>query len=100
MSKFDEYSASYRFIRMQRRSGILEMTLHTDDGPLQWNLDAQVEFVRAFTDVGADRENRVVILTGTGNEFSGPRLDPGAQFFHGAKLSPAGVHVHAVGLQF
>ena len=38
---------------MERRGGILQMTLHTDGGPLQWNLDAQVEFVRAFTDVGA-----------------------------------------------
>jgi len=92
MSKFDNYSMSYRFIKMERRGGILQMSLHTDGGPLQWNLDAQVEFVRAFTDVGADRENRIVILTGTGNEFSGPRLDPDAPFFHGAKLSPAGVH--------
>ena len=92
MPKFDDYSHSYRFIKMERRGGILQMSLHTDGGPLQWNLDAQVEFVRAFTDVGADRENRIVILTGTGNEFSGPRLDPNAPFFHGAKLSPAGVH--------
>jgi enoyl-CoA hydratase/carnithine racemase len=92
MAKFDDYSRSYRFIKMERRSGILQMALHTDGGPLQWNLDAQVEFVRAFTEVGADRENRVVILTGTGDEFSGPRLDPDAKFFHGAKLSPAGVH--------
>jgi len=92
MSKFDNYSMSYRFINMERRGGILQMSLHTDGGPLQWNLDAQVEFVRAFTDVGADRENRIIILTGTGNEFSGPRLDPDAPFFHGAKLSPAGVH--------
>jgi len=92
MSKFDNYSMSYRFINMERRGGILQMSLHTDGGPLQWNLDAQVEFVRAFTEVGADRENRIVILTGTGNEFSGPRLDPDAPFFHGAKLSPAGVH--------
>ena len=70
MAKFDEYSRTYRFIKMERRSGILQMTLHTDGGPLQWNLDAQVEFVRAFTDVGADRENRIVILTGTGSEFT------------------------------
>jgi enoyl-CoA hydratase/carnithine racemase len=92
MLRFEDYSRSYRFIKMERRGGILQMTLHTDGGPLQWNLDAQVEFVRAFTEVGADRENRVVILTGTGNEFSGPRLDPDAQFFHGARLSPGGVH--------
>ena len=72
MSKFDEYSSSYRFIKMERRGGIMQMMLHTDGGPLQWNLDAQVEFVRAFTEVGADRENRIVILTGSGNEFSGP----------------------------
>jgi len=92
MAKFDDYSRSYRFIKMERRGGILQMTLHTDGGPLQWNLDAQVEFVRAFTDVGADRDNRIVILTGSGNEFSGPRLDPETPFFHGAKLTPGGVH--------
>lgn len=92
MSKFDAYSRTYQFIRMERRGGILQMTLHTDGGPLQWNLDAQVEFVRAFTDVGNDRENRIVILTGTGSEFSGPRLDPNTPFFHGAKLTPGGVH--------
>ena len=92
MAKFDDYSRSYRFIKMERRGGILQMTLHTDGGPLQWNLDAQVEFVRAFTDVGADRDNRIVILTGSGNEFSGPRLEPDTPFFHGAKLTPGGVH--------
>ena len=92
MAKFDDYSRSYRFIKMERRGGILQMTLHTDGGPLQWNLDAQVEFVRAFTDVGTDRDNRIVILTGSGNEFSGPRLDPDTPFFHGAKLTPGGVH--------
>ena len=92
MATFDDYSGTYRFICMERRGGILQMRLHTDGGPLQWNLDAQVEFVRAFTDLGADKANRVVILTGTGSEFSGPRLDPSTPFFHGAQLTPAGVH--------
>ena len=32
----------YRFVRTERRDGILQMTLHTDGGPFQWNLDAQV----------------------------------------------------------
>ncbi|MGZ5257279.1 MAG: enoyl-CoA hydratase/isomerase family protein [Burkholderiales bacterium] len=82
----------YRFVKLERRDGILQMTLHTDGGPLQWNLDAQVELATAFGDVGADRDNRVIILTGTGDEFTGPRLDPDAQFFHGAQISPAGVH--------
>jgi len=92
MPKFDDYARSYRFIKLERRDGILQMTLHTDGGPLRWGMEAQAEFVRAFNDVGGDRENRLIILTGTENEFSGPRLDPNAEFFHGAKLTPAGVH--------
>ncbi len=92
MSKLDEYAASYRFLKLKRRDGILEMTLHTDGGPLRWGLEPQAELARAFAEVGADRENRLIILTGTGNEFSGPQLDPDAQFFHGAQLTPAGVH--------
>jgi enoyl-CoA hydratase/carnithine racemase len=92
MSKFDEYSRSYKFLKLERRDGILQMTVHTDGGPLQWGLEPQAEFARAFADVGADPENRIIILTGTGTEFSGPRLDPDAKFFHGAQLTPAGVH--------
>jgi enoyl-CoA hydratase/carnithine racemase len=84
--------SSYRFVRTERRDGILQMTLHTDGGPLQWNLDAQVELADAFRELGGDRDNRVMILTGTGNEFTGPRLDPDAPFFHGEQLTPGGVY--------
>jgi enoyl-CoA hydratase/carnithine racemase len=92
MTQFDDYAKRFRFIRLERRDGILQMTLHTDGAPLRWGLEAQAECAQAFADIGADRENRLVILTGTGNEFSGPRLDPDATFFHGAQLTPAGVH--------
>lgn len=92
MAKLDEYVNSCRFVKLERRDGILQMTLHTDGGPLQWQLEVQAELAAAFAQVGADRENRIIILTGTGDEFSGPRLDPDAQFFHGAQLTPAGVH--------
>jgi enoyl-CoA hydratase/carnithine racemase len=84
--------ADYRFVKLDKRGGVLQMTLHTDGGPLRWNLDAQVELAAAFAEIGADRSNRVIILTGTGDEFSGPRLDPNAPFFHGMDLTPAGVH--------
>ena len=84
--------SSYRFVRTERRDGILQITLHTDGGPLQWNLDAQVELADAFRELGGDRDNRVMILTGTGNEFTGPRLDPDAPFFHGEQLTPGGVY--------
>src|SRR5262245_29272218 len=91
MSKLAEYEKKFRFIKFERRDGILQMTLHTDGGPLRWGLEAQAECAQAFAHIGADRENRLIILTGTGDEFSGPRLDPEAPFFHGARLTPAGI---------
>lgn len=69
MTRFEEYASKYQDIRMQRRNGILEVTFHTKGGPLQWNESAHREFAYAFTDIGADPDNKVVILTGTGDVF-------------------------------
>ena len=77
MSKFENYANKYETIRMERRNGILQMTLHTDGGSLRWGFLPHGELPEAFYDVGSDYDNRVVIITGTGNEFSGPRANPG-----------------------
>jgi enoyl-CoA hydratase/carnithine racemase len=81
MSKFDEYANKYSQIRLERRNGILQMTLHTDGAPVRWGPIIQAELVEAFTQIGADRENRIIIMTGIGNEFSGPRAEPGYSFY-------------------
>ena len=81
MSKLEDYANKYRTIRMERRNGILQMTLHTDGGPLRWGFLPHGELPELFHDIGADRENRVVIITGTGAEFSGPRATPGTSSF-------------------
>jgi len=73
MAKFDDYANKYKTIRMERRDGILQMAFHTDGGPLRWGLQPHRDFTYAFADVGSDPENKVIILTGTGDEFSGPR---------------------------
>lgn len=72
MSELAEYADRYPSLIMTREDGILHVRLHTDGGPFQWGLGPQRELVDAFTDIGADRGNRVMILTGTGDEFSGP----------------------------
>lgn len=77
MAKFDDYSQKYKHIKMQRRDGILEMTIHTNGESLRWALEPQIELGEAFTDIASDRANRIVILTGTGNEFIGPRHSGG-----------------------
>jgi enoyl-CoA hydratase/carnithine racemase len=77
MSSFDEYRDKYSMIRMRREDGILEMQFHTDGKPLHWSLIPHGQLEQAFLDVGRDRENGVVILTGTGDAFSGPQLAHG-----------------------
>jgi enoyl-CoA hydratase/carnithine racemase len=67
---FDEYSTRYEHVAMRRDAdGILELRLHTAGGPLIWGAGPHTELGYAFTDVGSDPENRVVILTGTGDRF-------------------------------
>lgn len=75
MSDFEQYAERYETVRMERRGGILQVTFHTEGGPLRWGALPHREFPQAFREIGADPENAVVILTGTGDAFSGP---PGA----------------------
>ncbi len=77
MTTFDEYANKFENIRMVRENGVLEMHFHTNGGPLAWGLVPHREFEQAFLDVGRDRENDVVIMTGTGDAFSGPAVPPG-----------------------
>ena len=72
MTSLDEYATKYQSIMAERHDGILQLTFHTDGGPLQWGGVPHQEFPQAFADVGSDPENRVVIITGTGDSFSGP----------------------------
>ena len=81
MSRFDDYVNKYTEIKLERRNGILLMTLHTKGEPVRWGPTIQAELVDAFTQIGADRGNRIIILTGAGNEFSGPRAEPGYSFY-------------------
>ena len=80
-SKLEDYANKYQTVRMERRDGILLVTLHTEGQSLRWGFLPHSELPEAFHDIGADRDNRVVILTGTGAEFSGPRATPGTSSF-------------------
>lgn len=69
MTVFDDYAHKYQHLRMERHDGILQLTMHTDGGTLRWGGGPHGEFGAAFRDIGADRENKVIILTGTGDHF-------------------------------
>ena len=69
MIKFEDYAKKYSHIRMDRQDGILEITFHTDGGTLVWGGGPHGQFGPAFHDIGQDRENKIVIMTGTGDAF-------------------------------
>lgn len=68
-TNFDGYRSKYQNIRMKRRNGVLEVTFHTNGGSMVWDEATHREFAYAFTDIGADVENKVVIITGAGDDF-------------------------------
>ena len=73
MASLDQYANKYPSIKMERHNGILQMTFHTNNGPLQWGGSPHQEFSQVFVDVGSDTANRIVIMTGTGDAFTGPQ---------------------------
>jgi enoyl-CoA hydratase/carnithine racemase len=65
--RFDQYKDRYENIALSRdHDGILVMRFHTNGGPFVWSALAHEELGYCFTDVGADRDNKVVVMTGTG----------------------------------
>lgn len=82
MSRFEKYRDSFKNARLARSaSGVLEVKLHTDGGSLLFNGDTHEEFVELFYQIGADPDNRVVILTGAGGAFMENISPDGFDFF-------------------
>lgn len=77
--EFGTYSQKYDHASFRREDGILEVRLKSpDDGSFVWTYPARNELGFLFADIGADVENKVVILTGTGDSFiASEELTPG-----------------------
>ena len=69
--KFDEYSEFFKdFFRMSRREdGVLLVEGHTLGGPIQLSVQNHRALGQMLKVVGADPENELMILTGSGEEF-------------------------------
>lgn len=81
MAKLDTYTNKYSTVKLVREEdGILLMTFHTDGGALRWSAVAHREFSEVFHDIANDPENKVVIMTGAGDEFTGPRPPSGPKY--------------------
>ncbi len=70
--ELDRYREASRCAVLSRDdAGVLTIRLHRQGGPLMWGGVAHAELPELFAAVASDRENRVVILTGTGDTFIG-----------------------------
>lgn len=95
--KFEEYRDRYRNIALERDiNGVLLVRFHTAGGHFVWSEESHEELAYCFADIAADRGNRVVVLTGTGDvwcetiDFASFSLSNPAEwdhtFFDGRKL--------------
>jgi enoyl-CoA hydratase/carnithine racemase len=89
MTSLADYQNRFSTVRFERHDGILEMAIHKDGGPAQWGFgkgSIHDQLGEAFYAVGRDPENKIVILTGTGDVFlqdydyadmaAPPKVDP------------------------
>lgn len=68
--RFEHYRQRYENIALSRdERGILTMRLHTNGGPMIWSASIHEQLGFCFTDIGADRDNAVVVMTGTGDKW-------------------------------
>jgi enoyl-CoA hydratase/carnithine racemase len=72
MSRFEEYRNRYRHFHMERtEDGILTLRFHTGGEAFVWNIRAVRDLDPALQDIAHDRDNDLLILTGTGDQFIG-----------------------------
>jgi enoyl-CoA hydratase/carnithine racemase len=82
VTKFTAYRDRFPNARLTRSdSGVLEVALHTNGDTLVFNGHTHEKFVDLFGAIGADRDNRIVILTGSGSAFMESIEIDGFDFF-------------------
>ena len=72
MAELKTYSNAYQHVRLDRRDGILQVQIHHRGDAAIWDAapnGIHAELGDLFYRIGRDPENRVVIFTGTGDEF-------------------------------
>ncbi|CAN5747577.1 MAG: enoyl-CoA hydratase/isomerase family protein [Ilumatobacteraceae bacterium] len=88
--QLNQYQHEFKTAALERdEAGVLTVTLHSKGGPLWWSGLPHRELAELFHAVAADRDNRVVIITGTGDTFIA-LPDGGAKTLAAGGVSPAG----------
>ena len=68
--RFEDYREKYaKHFKLERRNGILQVQMHTDGGPVMFNLHLHNDWPQLWLDIGNDPENEVLIFAGTGDKW-------------------------------
>ncbi len=69
--KFEDYRETFKdhFILERRDDGVLLAQSHTQGGPIQLSVENHRALGQMLKTIGADPENEILILTGSGDEF-------------------------------
>ena len=98
--RFEDYRDRYHTIRLTRSAtGVLELAMHTRGGVAKWGTSTRslhAELGECFADIARDRDNKVVILTGTGDVFC-TEMDR-EERPHEAGLAPMWERIHEEGV--
>lgn len=71
-TSFEEYRGRFApHFRLERHDGILVVRMHNHDGPASWSRGLLNAWNLLLGVVGADRDNEVVVITGTGDAWIG-----------------------------
>ncbi|MEJ2457068.1 MAG: enoyl-CoA hydratase/isomerase family protein [Novosphingobium sp.] len=74
---FESYSERLSpFFKMKREDGIIEVRMHTKGSEALFSFELHRAYGQMFRAVGADRQNEVMILTGTGDHWALPMKPP------------------------
>lgn len=65
-----DYFTKYQNLHMERTpTGVLTLRFHTDGGPITFTGTTHHDLPKAMAEIGDDRDNKVLIITGTGETF-------------------------------
>jgi enoyl-CoA hydratase/carnithine racemase len=73
-----DYFTRFTNLAMDRTDdGVLVVRFHTDGGPITFTGQTHQDLPRALEEIALDRENKALVLTGTGDSFM-DSIDGGA----------------------
>jgi enoyl-CoA hydratase/carnithine racemase len=91
-TRFSEYRDRYANFRFELSGdGVLLMQCHTNGGSLVWDWKAHDEMSDAFADVAGDRDIKVLIHTGTGENYNADWAVPLEKPLYNAMDGPKGL---------